>query len=74
MKPRKVNLMPLVTHYWPFQVDALLWFLADLCYYFIVQFKMHVLIQLLWNSESPPVWKRAAYSVHHMSFVYSHQS
>ena len=69
VNPRKLNLMPLVTHYWPFQVDALLWFLAVLCYYFIVQFKMHVLIQLLSNSESPPVWKRAAYWVHHMSFV-----
>ena len=74
VNPCKVTLMPLVTHYWPFQVDALLWFLAVLCYYFIVQFKMHVLIQLLSNSESPPVWKRAAYWVHNLSFVYSHQS
>ena len=31
-------------------------------------------IQLLSNSESPPVWKIAAYLVHHMSSVYSNQS
>ena len=28
-----------------------------------------IFIQLRLNSESPPVWKRAAYSVNHMSFV-----
>ena len=31
LNPRKVNLNPLVTHYWPFQVDALLWLLQSIC-------------------------------------------
>ena len=43
LKPRKVNLNPLVTHYWPFQVDALLWLLAVLCYHFSVLFKLYFL-------------------------------
>ena len=33
-----------------------------------------IFIQLRSNSGSPPVWKIAAYLIHHMSFVYSHQS
>ena len=72
LNPRKVSLNPLVTHYWPFQVDTLLWLLAVQWYHLIVLFKLH--IQLCLNSESPPVWKIAANSVHYVSFVYSYQS
>ena len=31
LNPRKANLNSLVTHYWPFQVDALLWLLQSNC-------------------------------------------
>ena len=40
LNPRKVNLNPLVTHYWPFQDDALLWILAVLSYHLIALFKL----------------------------------
>ena len=54
---------------------TLLRFLAALCYYFIVI--RCIFIQLLSNSQSSEhrlYGKRAAYSVHHMLFVYQHQS
>ena len=43
LNSRKVYLNPLVTHYWPFQVDALLWLLAVLCYHLIALFKLQFL-------------------------------
>ena len=61
-------------HYWPFQVDALLWLLAVLCYHLIVLFKLYFLFRYV-RIQSPHLFgKKAAYSVHYMSFVYSHQS
>ena len=43
LNPCKVYLNPLVTHHWQFQVDALLWLLAVLCYHLIVLFKLQCL-------------------------------
>ena len=46
LNPRKINLNPLVTHYWPFQVDVLLLLRAVLCYHLIALFKLRFLFSL----------------------------
>ena len=48
LNPRKVNFNPMVRHYRPFQVDALLWLLAVKCYHFIVQLKLQFLFSYVW--------------------------